>query len=173
MGRPIYEKQSDVHKQEAVRRTIERWLGPSRVLVGPLKPSWRADYFITKRNHDGERVISSFLEIKCRKHDYGTYPTLMVSYDKLRRLHTFCNSFAHDDFHFAALTRCIFPRVLLCVLFNRDLYFTDASAETAKRNFRVHFGGRTDRNDARDIEKLYHIPISLFKRVPIKETNND
>ena len=167
MGRPRYEKQSDLRKQEAVRRDIERWLGPSRVLVGPLKPAWRADYLVTKRTYSGERVISSFLEIKCRSHDYGHFKELMISYDKLQRLHVFCRSFAHHDFHFAALERVVFPRVLLCVLFNGALYYTDASEDSAKA-FRVHFGGRTDRNDARDLEKLYYIPISLFK--PIKET---
>jgi hypothetical protein len=170
VARRQYEQASDIHKQEAVRRTVEQWLGPLRMVVGPLKPAWRCDYFVTKLNHDGERVISSFLEIKCRKHDYGTFKDLMISYDKLRRLHTFCNSFAHHDFHFAALERVVFPRVLLCVLFNRDLYFTDASEETAKNHFRVDFGGRVDRGDKWDLEKLYHIPISLFKPVIIKET---
>jgi len=173
MGRPKYEQATDICKQETVRRAISLWLGPSRTLLGPLKPSWRADYIITKLNHEGERVISSFLEIKCRSHDYGRYPTLMVSYDKLHRLHTFCNSFAHHDFHFAALERAVFPTVLLCVLFNRDLYFTEASEETAKKNFRVHFGGRTDRDDERDLEKLYHIPIELFKPVPLRSREDE
>lgn len=170
MARPRYEKQSDIHKQEAVRRIIERWLGPSRMVVGPLKPSWRADYIITKRTHTGERVISSFLEIKCRKHDYGTYPTLMVSYDKLKRLHAFCNSFAHHDFHFAALERTAHPTVLLCVQFGSALYYVDASESEARKHFSVRFGGRSDRNDIGDLEKLYHIPIELFKPVIIKET---
>jgi hypothetical protein len=94
----------------------------------------------------------------------------MVSYDKLHRLHTFCNSFAHHDFHFAALERTVFPTVLLCVSFSGEIYFVDASAETAERYFYVRFGGRADRGDIGDTEKLYHIPIELFKRVPIKET---
>lgn len=170
MRRPQYEQATDIRKQEAVRRTISLWLGTSRTLLGPLKPPWRADYLVTKRTHTGERVISSFLEIKCRKHDYGTYPTLMISYDKLKRLHTFCNSFAYTDFHFAALERVAHPTVLLCVSFSGTLYYVDASESEARKHFSVRFGGRSDRNDIGDLEKLYFIPITLFKPVPIKET---
>jgi hypothetical protein len=171
MGRKQYEQASDIRKQEAIRRTISLWLGPSRTLLGPLKPPWRADYLVTKRIHTGERVISSFCEIKCRKHAYGTYPTLMISYDKLNRLHTFCRSFAYHDFHFAALERVAHPTVLLCVQFGVDLYYVDASETEARRNFYIRFGGRSDRGDLGDLEKLYHVPIELFKRIPTKETD--
>lgn len=94
----------------------------------------------------------------------------MVSYDKLKRLHAFCNSFAHHDFHFAALERTAHPTVLLCVQFGSALYYVDASESEARKHFSVRFGGRSDRNDIGDLEKLYHIPIELFKPVIIKET---
>ncbi len=171
MGRRQYEQASDIRNQEVVRRVVSLWLGPSRTLLGPLKPAWRADYLVTKRIHTGERVISSFLEIKCRSHDYGTHPTLMVSYDKLRRLHAFCNSLAYHDFHFAALERVAHPTVLLCVSFSGTCYYVDASEAEARKHFYVRFGGRSDRGDIGDMEKLFHIPIELFKRIPIKETS--
>lgn len=166
-SRRMYESETDIRKQESIRGAIERWL--CRSLLGPLLPTWRADYLATRHNHIGERVLTSFVKIKCRGHEKGRYPTLMISYGELSALHRFCDYFAFNDHHFAAVERVCHPRVLLVVSWNGSLHFTDASADK-KNLWTMGHGGRYDRGDKWDLEKVYHIPIELFKPVPLKET---
>jgi len=159
--RTLYETESDTCKQECVRRIIEGAF--NRLLLGPLKLSWRADYFGTKFNYRQERIITSLIEIKCRTHDIQTFETLIVSFDKIRRLHQISACFAAKD-RVNGILKNLHPNVILVVAFGLGVYYTIANEDVCK-SFEIKWGGRIDRDDSKDMEKLYHVPINVFKRI--------
>lgn len=161
--RPLYETKSHLHEQETIRRYIEDKSG--RRLLGPLKPSFRCDYLGTKQTLDGRTIITSYIEIKCRTHEKERYPTLILSYDKLRFLHLLSRHFQSDDMDGYGMVHPLVPRVLLCVRFaNSSIQLADLS-ESKCKNYPLRWGGRHDREDSRDMEKVIHIPIEDFKPI--------
>lgn len=164
--RPYYESESDICKQESVRKRIENVTG--RVLVGPLKPSWRCDYFGTRENKRGERTITSFIEIKCRSHEATKYETLIISWEKIRALLHFARHISGIDYDCRTNSILHFlPRIMLVCSFGcSNVLWTELSRDRCSQ-YKITMGGRHDRDDAQDYERVLHIPMTNFQPLEV------
>lgn len=164
MGRQFYESKTDLCKQESIRKRIETLTG--RQLVGPLKPAWRCDYFGTRENRRGERTITSFIEIKCRSHEATKYETLIISWDKIHALFNFASHLGGCDYspHSNRMVHLVPRIVLVCSFGCGALLWTELHRERISR-CKITLGGRRDRNDVHDYERVLHIPMQEFQNL--------
>ena len=89
-------------------------------------------------------IIKAIAEIKCRSHEYGKFPTFFISSEKLNKLHSIHTSTG-------------LPTLIIVKWGCGTVGHVMLPLEVT-----LTIGGRTDRNDAKDIEMLVNIPISKF-----------
>lgn len=147
MTRPVYETTADRQRQLAVaNHVLSQFTQPKRKLVA-LPRLHPADYAITKP--DGQIIV--MLEVKCRRQKIEVYPSLILSARKVSSTMTFCDH--------ANIAYCI------AADWADAIGIISVTAERM-RGWRCDMGGRTDRGDSDDIEPVFHIPVSDFKRLP-------
>ena len=146
--RPINETAANRVKEDAVVAEFVEHLSKrvSDLVV------WRADRKYLSRL---DAILQSnnkllFVEVKIRTTPMNAYKTYLVSSAKMENLQ------AAAAGHKAALL----------------VRWTDAMAvyyvqpQGVPADVRVQMGGRRDRGQTNDIEPVWHIPISKFKRIP-------
>ncbi len=156
MARPMYETGHDLLAEYGFAHKIEeRW----DVKLQKLPIKYGLDFAAVR----GKEIVS-WVELKCRRVDAGTYPTYMLSLNKWNAARELSLS-----------TSLPF---LLCVRWkNADWYFRFSPGEFALTvkvagkldqpafPFGLGIGGRSDRNDAQDIEPVVLIPAHYFKEL--------
>lgn len=140
MTRPTYETSSDVkHECEVALKVATDW----GIQVVKLKPKYPCDWAFV---WNGE--VTGYMEIKCRTHVYGAYPTYLISAEKIRYALTVWREFE-------------IPVVLVVA-------WTDFIGYIKVRppwNYKIRVAGRTDREDEQDVEPCFFIPCADFKEV--------
>jgi hypothetical protein len=101
------------------------------------------DYEMRK---DGKLV--ALVEVKCRSCASSTYPTYLVSESKVRRLRE------------AALDRGV-AGLLLVRWADGDAWLSVTASDPLR--WRVEIGGRVDRGDPMDLERVIHFDIADFR----------
>ena len=132
MNRPQYESAVDIQNEKLVADALAN-IG---VEVYKLPIQYRLDWLL-RRN--GQPI--GFAEVKARKCDLHTYPTVMISLSKVM--------------HARLLTEATGLPAHLILLYRDALAKLDFAAD-----FTVHPGGRTDRNDPQDLDVCAYYPIS-------------
>ncbi len=136
MNRPIYETEDD---RAAQRRVVEVLQICWRCRVEETPPLYCVDY----RAKRGEGT--ALIEIKVRDNEMRRYATYMISLRKIETAIDLATELRHT--------------FLLVVK------WTDAIGWVIPRRgeFEIDVGGRRDRGDALDIERVALIPIDYFK----------
>lgn len=148
MTRQRYETPQDVERAYAcardfaVRINYEIWR-----LSGQYE---RLDYLLLpKRSGD----LPVWLDVKCRSHSYGEYPTLILSAAKWREGVTMAQT---TGGHFAVLVRYL----------DADYAYVYDPLDVKAGKIFLSWGGRTvHTRDRGDIEPVMEIPITLFGKV--------
>ena len=138
--RRSYETQIDLDNEKSICKRIEAACG---MHLRKMSIKYSLD-FIGFRNGKAVAVI----EVKKRHNSYSRYPTLILSLAKYNRGVEF---YRVNDLKF-----------IFCVQFEDGYFFYEYQNED---KFDVQIGGRTDRNDAEDIEPVVHIPIVRMKKL--------
>tara|TARA_Y100001973_G_C5209184_1_gene344073 strand:- start:5810 stop:6355 length:546 start_codon:yes stop_codon:yes gene_type:complete len=136
-----HETQQDLSNESGVAAVIERaWQCGMR----KLPKSYRLD-FMAVRGDDA----CAFVEVKCRRHQSDTYPTVMLSLSKVLQSN--------------ALTKATGCPCFFVARFTDGVYYYDLSG----KDYKTQWGGRTkSTRDARDIEPIVLIPIASMQRIP-------
>ena len=137
MIRPVYESDADRSNQAGVIAKLERAFGLTA--TAPKDPF--APYDAVFRRQPRPYVV----EIKVRRNTREKYPTYMLSERKYNDL---CAVHAQG------------ADVLLAVQWTDQLGTVQVPVEHT-----LGTGGRYDRGDSRDVERVVHIPISSFTTV--------
>ena len=137
--RPIYETAEDVSREQSVADHLATKWG-ARVVKNPR--FYSVDWCVLKEGKN----LAAFLEVKCRTHAHGQFPTLMVSLHKIAEG--------------LALSEIAGVPFLLGVSFAGDIWW----CRVMRRHYPVSMGGRTDRGDTQDIEPVVEIPIEDFRQ---------
>ncbi len=138
--RPIYERDHDRVAQAEAVGALARATGTE---ASPTPPLTFYDYEMLR---DGKPV--AIVEIKCRKVPHVQYDDYIISHGKMVQL------------HYAAHEREVAGILLV--------RWTDAIGWLAvdrldPESWITRAGGRTDRNDPQDIERMACFPIPWFK----------
>lgn len=142
MTRPIYESEDDGANEAAVAQLIAVHFVVRVVKAPKLAP---IDWEIYRND-----VLGGLLEVKCRTHRPGTFPTLILSEMKwLEGIRL--GKEKNVPFYVAAS-------------FGGDVRWINACRA---RNFYVDMAGRTDRDDPMDMERCVHIPMDNMKRIKL------
>jgi hypothetical protein len=136
----IYETPRDQEREHGAAMQVATRSGA--VLVkAPALACW--DYMAIR----GGKLVAA-LEVKVRSHDMDTYPTYMVSAEKVVKLRN--------------LRQLLGVPVLLVVSFNGRIATLDVKAEGE-----MGMGGRTDRQDPNDQEPCLFFPVAAFSWLPV------
>jgi len=139
MGRPMYETADHRLAEDAVRDLIAvNW----RCKVEKMPISYKLDFAAVR-----ERIVVAFLEVKCRQHRFGQYPTLMLSAAKWQAGCALAETY-HIPFG-------------LVIGWQDGVYWCRAQNDPS---IRLEWGGRsTQTRDSADIEPVVHVPVGQFK----------
>jgi len=129
-----------IEVEKMVSLKIEKKFG---LILKKLKMNYHLDFAGFKNEE-----IKIFGEIKVRSHNYGKYPTVMVSAYKFLGLKQILQTFNKP--------------VFLFIQYNDGLYYWRFNIED---KYTLRWGGRTDRNSHKDIEPMAHFPIRYFKEL--------
>jgi len=132
---PSYETANDKQNESYAKAVLERH-GFTVFSFGQYSP---CDFFIFGQS------CSYLAEYKRRNHNYGQYQTVIMPEKKLRKLLSMAEQLGSD--------------VLYVVQFNDGVYAAKIE------DYYTTIGGRTDRNDPRDIHKVAHIGVNYFKKI--------
>lgn len=138
MNRPIYENGEDRRKERKVADALEKTWNCGAIQLGF---GYAADLLLFYKNK-----AVCWGEVKCRNVDFGVYPTLYLSFQKM------CNL---QNIH----TVSGLP-VLVIANYNDGIYW-----HKLKPPYQIEIGGRRDRGDPNDIEPLAVIPMESFKKL--------
>jgi len=142
MMRPIYERQHDRDREAEVSRHIfNKWKAKCFMM-----PKFSAADMLIFDSNDRPRC---WAEVKSRNIAFGTYDHMHISADKVLRLQ-----------HLVQLTRL--KAIIIANL--KDGVFWHHCPETEAEIVK-DIGGRTDRNDAKDIETMACLYWPDFKRI--------
>lgn len=138
--RPVYESDADRLAEARVSALFsEAWNGT----IIRMPPLARVDRLMLVNG-----APRAWLEIKCRNHDFGKYDTYMLSADKF-----------YGMLNLAKETKV--PALLVVGYFDGIVWVNTGEVG----GLRIFKGGRTDRNDPKDIEKVVKIPLVKFQRL--------
>lgn len=149
MTRPVYETVEDRANEGAVAALLEIAWG-CRLL--PMKKLFTADYAAV----DDRLRIRAFVEIKCRRIGINDYAEVYLSGEKVR---TLC---AMD----AAYRK---PAIIVWRYRDGEIIYGRA-CHLVVSDVRLH--GRTDRDDAADVEPLMYFPINQDAMKKLTERKN-
>ena len=139
--RPIYETNKDRQRQSEAISHLAQATNTDAVETDPLV-SW--DYEMVRNN-----VVVAMVEVKCRNCKSSTYETYIISEAKVVILWE------------TAIKRDIASVLLVCW---KDQEIGWLRIDTTNpQTWAVQHGGRVDRNDPLDIERVVHFDISLFR----------
>lgn len=137
MNRPLYETENDLAAERAVATDLEKlW----DVTLHKLEIEDRIDF---RAERSGSLV--GWIEVKCRDVHRTTYPTLILSREKV---------IAGDQ-----LRRRTGMPFLIVVKWNDGLFVHRFALSDITDS---GMGGRVDRGDPQDIEKVIHFPVEGF-----------
>ena len=140
--RPTYETQEDRDKEKAVFSALAKEL--RCVCITPPKLS-RIDRLLCDKKGNLKAVV----ELKIRTNAHDKYPTYMLSAAKYKSMLTLAEAMK-------------VPALLL-------VEYTDkVRVVTLKDTYEFGIGGRTDRDDALDMEQCIYIPITDFRDLNIE-----
>jgi hypothetical protein len=138
--RPIYEKDSDRDREAESIAVLASSTGSVPIRMAPLS-GW--DYEMRK----GGKLVA-LVEVKCRSCLSTTYRTYLISEAKVRLLRE------------AAIDRGV-AGLLLVRWLDGHAWLSLTACDPS--GWHVEIGGRVDRGDPRDLEKVVHFPISDFR----------
>lgn len=139
--RPVYETSADVKRELEIARCAASFFERTLIKTPKLYPF---DYCFATKNR-----VNAFVEVKVRDKAYNHY---MISAHKVSEI-----------VRMAALFRDVEPLLVVC--WEKELQL--GVANLAKCNKWCAIGGRTDREDALDVEPMVMIPIDQFQRYGI------
>jgi hypothetical protein len=144
-ARPVYETPADMSREgRAVAALCAAW----RCQSAKLPRFYPADAVLLRAA--GE--VAAFVEVKCRRHAFGKYPTLHLSILKVMKLS-----------EMAAFTGI---PALIVVGLEDAVYWRQVPAPSGGVfPFPVTIGGRRDRGDPDDVEPVFEIDYGSFRRV--------
>jgi hypothetical protein len=143
MSRDVYERENDIINEMVVAQLIAAKYNVSVEKTDKLESfDWR----IINRNGS----LGGLLEIKCRSYDSKDHRTLLLSKKKW------------DSG--IALAKKLNAPFYVAASFNGEVRWINACS---MKHVRVERGGRTDRNDAMDMETCVHIPIRAMRKVKL------
>ena len=138
--RPTYETESDVSREWACAlKLAEAW----DKIPQKLPKFYPCDIMMVSKKTNSP---VGWVEVKCRNINWGQYPTLHISVHKVADLMTLAEASGLPAFIAVQMNDCLV-------------------AHKIAHPYPVVFGGRTDRNDPEDMEPVFDIPFSSFKRV--------
>jgi hypothetical protein len=105
---------------------------------------------------DGKRV--ALLELRGRNGSSHSYRTWHTSRAKLDR----CQARARREN----------LMLFIAIPWGKEMFYINGFSAAANNPQMVQVGGRTDRNDPRDVEAMQHIPREAFTHIPTKEFPN-
>ena len=140
--RPTYETQEDRDKEKAVFSALAKEL--RCVCITPPKLS-RIDRLLCDKKGNLKAVV----ELKIRTNAHDKYPTYMLSAAKYKSM--------------LAIAEAMKVPALLLVE-----YTDKVRVVTLKDTYEFGIGGRTDRDDALDMEQCIYIPITDFRDLNIE-----
>lgn len=135
--RPTYESESDRQREDSVALLIGSAWG---VAVGR-----RQAFAAIDRRIYGHGLVLGFIEIKCRRHRFGTYADFLLSRAKWIEG---CSLSERQRLPVALGVSWLCGRIGWRLIDTLDLPMS--------------YGGRRDRADPRDEETLVHIPLDSF-----------
>ena len=133
--RPMYETSHDIANEKVVADALQN-IG---VEVYKLPVQYRLDWLLRR---DGQPI--GFAEVKARKCDHNTYPSVMISLSKVM--------------HARLLTEATGLPAHLILLYRDALAKLDFASE-----FTVNPGGRTDRDDPQDLDVCAYYPVERLQ----------
>ena len=138
MSRTIYETQSDLNREENLKKELEKKWSCNLIKL-PIR--YCLDYAALRN-----KKIVAFIEIKHRTNKIHAYPTYMLSLAKVQA----AKRLAED---------VRVPPFLV-------VQWVDALGTTNLANckFSLEMGGRTDRKDSQDVEPVAHINLAEFNK---------
>ena len=137
--RPIYESSADKSAEAlVVKKLTERRQNAQFIKLPELSV---VDYMVVDNGK-----AKALIEIKNRRNPADKYPTYIISERKLQ-----------DGL---ALSKLLNVPFVLVVSWLQEVRWVKI-----KQLYPAAIGGRYDRGDAQDIERVCHIPISDFKRL--------
>ncbi len=144
MSRPMYENEESLALEREFLTRLEGVWGSD---IHKLPISYHLDAFCRRRDTGG----GSWLEVKRRSHDYGTYPDVMLSILKWDRGVSLSYTTGRPFLFAVRFTDC-------------DAVYRFKQGDELE--FAIVHGGRTKntRDDA-DVEPVIHIPIERFIKV--------
>ena len=128
-----------IEAQEKFASRVERYWG---VKCTRMKDKSRLDYAIEK---DG--FLSAWIELKCRSHVFGTFPEYMIELKKWNALRDY-----------TATTNL---KAFIGVGFTDGDFWVNLDDIS---EWRVAYGGRTDRNCKKDVGSMVYFDIKFFKQ---------
>ena len=143
MSRPLYETKDHLSVEQAVIEFVSLcWSCEAHKM--PI--SYKLDYMLTRGKES-----KSFVEIKSRNMKWGQFPTIFLSLSKVQ---------AAQDLSSTSGLPCFFV-----VHADPDVYWIDFS-DLIGRGDLITFGGRTrNTRDSADVEPVYNIPVTMFRRL--------
>ena len=141
--RPIYESDADREREAQVAATYAQVMGLDAQAMPRNAPY---DYEMLR---DGKLV--SIVEIKCRTKQYDPY---QISHSKMVTLH--CEAHHREV-----------PGILIVRWPNMTGWV--AVDQLDPESWPTNTGGRTDRNDKKDIEKMAEFPLSWFTMMEVAQ----
>lgn len=142
MSRPIYERKSDRDKEISVAKTISNKWGVRCIMLPPLAC---ADMLIAGADNEPK----CWAEIKSRNIVFGQYGHLHLSLDKVTNLQ-----------RMVELTKI---KAIIVANLKDGIFWHNVPL--ASENLHTEIGGRTDRGDPKDIEKMACFFWHNFKRL--------
>ena len=134
--RPFYETQNDLDLEQIVMKKFCAYKGYTSFEKCSLEDRLDFSFYHNKE-------LCGFAEIKVRKNLFNKYPTYMISLTKLQAAWSLSKKHKKPCYLVVAWKDCIG----IVDMFSRPY---------------VDVGGRTDRNDAADIEIVCHYNINQF-----------
>ena len=139
--RKLYENNDNLKSEKNVISYVsDRW----NVASFKLPMSYKLDYAMYRNDN-----LVGFAEVKCRTHNFGTFPTYIISLAKVleaRRLGKETNT-----------------TPILIVSWTDRIGYLDFF-----NHHHIKQGGRSDRNDWQDQEPMCHFNLKYFKMIGTK-----
>jgi|TARA_R110000751_G_scaffold101919_2_gene196285 hypothetical protein len=190
--RPIYQTQNDLDNETSVLTDFETFLLDDVYFAteGPVKndfwsiksPNFSCyDYVLTCGDEDEPGDPIALIEVKQRRYKSNSFPTYKISKKKIDNI--ICASYERNMISMLIVQwNDAVTSMIICNPFDQidnylnspvtdegfsifDNWCGDMNSYISRGKITTTTWGRTDRNDPRDIEAAYEIPMTLFRSV--------
>ncbi len=151
-----YETEKDKAHELEIKAIVE---ATGKVKLGKTKTFSRVDFVMLRPN--GTAI--GLCECKARTHASDHYDTFIIDFDKVESSLFLCRHFQNDE-TLGPLGYFIFVK------------FTDGVfcyKHNSTHPLKIKEGGRTDRDDKRDLQPVVHIPMNYFRRIENGESKKE